>query len=452
MSEPNQSTVTAGDQLPGGSPEKAEYQAGNSNLPTTSHDDDVEKVPQPEPPGSDAPDGGAAAWLVVLGTWCTSFCSFGWLNSVGVFQEYYQVELLSNYSPSTISWIPSLQIFLMMGMGPFVGIIYDHYGPRWLLLGGSLLHIFGIMMASLGTEYYQILLAQGICSGIGASAIFQPSVTCAAGWFNKNRGAAFGILFTGSSLGGVIFPIMVSHLIREVGFGWAMRTCAFLMLFLLIIANLTVRPLHPPQPHKVTRAQLAKPFTEIQFVLLTAGFFLFSYGFFVPINYLPVQALSAGMNPNLAQYLLPILNAGSLFGRLFSGFFGDKIGRYNIFILVCYLSGIWILALWLPDSGDAALIAFAILFGFFSGAYVSLITPLVMAISPMAELGFRSGIVMFVTAIGGLTTNPINGAILDGAGGWDGLKIFSGVFCLAGTTFVLVARIKKTGWKLLVRF
>lgn len=31
--------------------------------------------------GHDAPDGGTAAWLVVLGAWCTSFCSFGWINS-----------------------------------------------------------------------------------------------------------------------------------------------------------------------------------------------------------------------------------------------------------------------------------------------------------------------------------------------------------------------------------
>lgn len=31
--------------------------------------------------GSDAPDGGLTAWLVVLGAWCTSFCSFGWVNS-----------------------------------------------------------------------------------------------------------------------------------------------------------------------------------------------------------------------------------------------------------------------------------------------------------------------------------------------------------------------------------
>ncbi len=92
-------------------------------------------------------------------------------------------------------------------------------------MAGSLLHVFGLMMTSLGTEYYQILLAQGLCSAIGVSAIFQPcmfpcsftllpgrrgnqppsAVTCVAGWFNKRRGAAFGILFTGSSIGGVVF-------------------------------------------------------------------------------------------------------------------------------------------------------------------------------------------------------------------------------------------------------
>jgi hypothetical protein len=93
----------------------------------------------------------------------------------------------------------------------------------------------------------------------------------------------------------------------------------------------------------------------------------------------------------------------------------------------------------------------AVLFGFFSGAYVSLITPLVMQVSPMAEIGLRTGIVLFVTAIGGLTTNPINGAILGDVGDF-GLKVFSGVFCLVGTTFVLIARIRQTGWKFLVHF
>lgn len=273
-------------------------------------------------------------------------------------------------------------------------------------------------------------------------------MTCVAGWFNKNRGAAFGILTTGSSVGGVVYPILVSRLIDDVGFPWAMRTCGFLILFLMIIAILTIKPFRPPQAHPVTSALLVKPLKEPGFVLLVAGFVLLSFGFFVPINYLPSQALSTGMSTNLAQYLLSILNAGSLFGRLFAGFLADKVGRYNIYIVVCYLTGIWCLALWLPASGDASLIAFAVLFGFFSGAYVSLITPLVMAISPFKELGFRVGIVMLMIAIAGLTTNPINGAILEGTSGWNGIKIFAGVFCLAGTSCVLVARLRLTEWKL----
>lgn len=259
-------------------------------------------------------------------------------------------------------------------------------------------------------------------------------------------------MFTGSSLGGIIFPIMVSRLIKEVGFPWAMRASGFLILALLIIANLTIKPIHPPKPQHVTGAQLVKPLKELDFILLTAGFFLFSFGFFVPINYLPVQALYAGMSTNLTQYLLSILNAGSMFGRLGAGFLGDKIGRYNIYVVVCLLSGVWILALWLPDNSDAALIAFALLFGFFSGAYVSLITPLIMTISPFPELGFRTGIVLFSVAVAGMITNPINGAIVDGAGGWTGLKVFSGVFCLAGSVLVLMVRLRRTGWKLAVVF
>ncbi|KIW20635.1 hypothetical protein PV08_01211 [Exophiala spinifera] len=420
---------------------------------------DVEKSAEeakPKPPARESPNGGLAAWLVVLGAWCTSFCSFGWLNSIGVFQEYYQNVLLSQYSPSTISWIPSLQIFFMMGMGPVIGVIYDHYGPRWLLLGGTFLHVFGVMMASLGKEYYQILLAQGVCSAIGVSAIFQPAFTSVQGWFSKRHGAAFGVLFTGSSAGGIVFPIMVSHLIREVSFGWAMRVSAFLMLFLLVIANLTVRPFDRPCPdqHRVSATQLRKPFTELNFLLVTGAAFWFSYGFFVPINYLPAQAFEAGVDPELVQYLLPILNAASLFGRLSAGVASDKFGPYNVFVAVSYLSGIWILGLWLPeDSSAGAIVAFAVLFGFSSAAYVSLLAQLVMAISPMnlADIGFRIGVVLFVTAVGGLTTNPVNGAILRGGGGWTGLKVFSGVFCIAGTTLVLIVRIRRAGWRLFVK-
>ena len=129
------------------------------------------------------------------------------------------------------------------------------------------------------------------------------------GWFNKKKGAAFGLCFTGSSLGGVIFPIMITHLIGKVGFPWTMRISAFLILGLLIIANLTVKPRVAPKRGASNKANYLAPFREPTSVLLMGGFFLVTFGIFVPIDYLQVQARAAGMGSGLLHYVVPILNA-----------------------------------------------------------------------------------------------------------------------------------------------
>lgn len=63
---------------------------------------------------------------------------------------------------------------LIVTQGPIVGRLYDRYGPRYLIFVGSFLHVFGLMMTSISTEYYQIMLSQSVCSAIGVSLIFQP--------------------------------------------------------------------------------------------------------------------------------------------------------------------------------------------------------------------------------------------------------------------------------------
>lgn len=197
------------------------------------------------------PDGGRKAWLAVVGSFCTMsarpfqpqyrfsnlglrFVSFGWISSIGVFQAYYQTHQLSTYSPSTIAWIPSLETFMMFAGGPIMGKIFDNYGVQPLLLTGTFFHVFGLMMTSLSSEYYQFILAQGICSPLGASMIFYPGMSVIPTWFFKRRAFAFGIIAAGSSIGGIILPIMIQRLLPQVGFGWAMRICAFLILFLLV--------------------------------------------------------------------------------------------------------------------------------------------------------------------------------------------------------------------------
>ncbi|KAJ1330812.1 MFS transporter MCT family aspergillic acid transporter [Microdochium nivale] len=429
------------------------------------HQSDGASVDHKQPLGGDAvPDGGLTAWLVVLGGFCVFFCSFGWLNSIGVFQDYYQRGPLSSYSSSTISWITSLQIFFMTAMGPIIGYIYDRFGPHYLLLTGSILHVFGLMMASLATEYYQFLLAQGVCSAIGVAAIFQPAMNVIPSWFTARSGAVYGIVAAGSSLGAVIFPIMLSRLIPRVGYPWAMRSAAFLILALLVVANLTIRARLPPTPQRVTRAQLGQPFREVPFLGLLAGMMLITFGIYIPINYIQVEALHAGIRPELAGYLVTILNAGSLFGRLLSGLAADKIGRFNSFIISCFFAGLFTLALWVPISSspssttnttttEGMMIAFAVLFGFFSGAYVSLVGALVAAISPPREIGFRTGLVFVFCAVPGLVTNPIAGAMLSGSGGsFTGMKVYAGVMILAGTACITWSRGWQTQWKVMIAY
>ncbi|KAI9162723.1 MFS general substrate transporter [Paramyrothecium foliicola] len=403
-------------------------------IPEEMAESDKEKALANETPltasDNEPPDGGATAWLVILGAWCASFCAYGWINTVGTFQVYYETGPLRNYSSSEISWIPSLQIFFMSFLGPIIGRIYDKYGLRLLVGVGSLMHVFGLMMASLSTEYYQFLLSQGVCSAIGVAAVFMCAITTISEWFTKRRGLAFGVMATGASVGGVVFPIMISNMIRTVGYGWAMRTAAFIILALLIVTNLTLRSRRSRVQIKLPKGSLLRPFREPTFVVLLAGLFLVPFGLYVPITYIPTVAMGDGMSNEMAQNLVAIYNASSLFGRLGSGYISDKLGKFNSFVVSCSVAGTLILALWIPASGTAATVTFVVLFGLFSGAYISLMAALVAQISPLEELGYRNGLTFFGSAIGGLITSPIAGAILEGPGSWNGLKIFAGVMML----------------------
>ncbi|KAF2501375.1 MFS general substrate transporter [Lophium mytilinum] len=401
---------------------------------------------------SQFPDGGLEAWGVVAGAACGMFCSFGWLNAIGVFQSYYATHQLKDYTSSEVAWIPSLEIFMMFIMGPLVGYVYDNRGPRELLLVGSFLHVFGLMMTSISHTYYQILLAQGICSPLGLNCIFNASIGSVTTWFFKKRGAAFGIMAAGSSLGGVIFPIMVNHLIEEVGFGWSMRIVAFMILGMLIIANLTIKSRLPPKKRAFKWMQFVTPFKDLKFSVLTVACFLFFMGLFIPINFIETQALASGMSLGLAQYLIPILNAASVFGRVIPGILADKWGRYNLNIITSFLSGIFTLALWLPASGNAAVIAFAALYGFTSGAFVSLAPGQIAQISKVEDIGVRSGLLFAVLSFAGLVASPIAGAIVNSQNGsFTGAQIYAGVFILAGATMFIFARATLVGFKLAVK-
>ena len=164
------------------------------------------------------PNGGMQAWLQVFGAFFLAMNSWyirvilrwwkdpliiyrGIINSFGVYQTYYATGILSSESPSNISWIGSIQAFLLLLVGIATGPIYDAGHFQFLIRLGSFLTVFGLMMTSISTEYYQVMLAQGICVGLGSGCLFVPSFAIIPQYFSTRKALATGIAASGSSLG-----------------------------------------------------------------------------------------------------------------------------------------------------------------------------------------------------------------------------------------------------------
>jgi MFS family permease len=221
-----------------------------------------------------------------------------------------------------------------------------------------------------------------------------------------------------------------------------------MILGLLGIAIFTVSARLPPKLQAFKLKVFLEPFKDLKFDLVTLSSFLFFFGLFIPINFIEVQAIHHGMSTRLAGYLLAVLNAASIFGRIIPGALADKIGRFNMQAICCLLAGIIVLALGIPASGNAAFITFAALYGFASGAYVSLLPAQIAQISKVEQIGVRTGVTFSVVSFAGLVGNPIAGAIVDANHGefW-GLNVFSGLMLTAGALTFIFTRMYVADWK-----
>ncbi|KAL0265410.1 hypothetical protein SLS55_001377 [Diplodia seriata] len=369
--------------------------------------------------------------------------SRGLLNSFGVFQTYYETHLRDS-SPSAISWIGSVQVFCLMSISVFVGPLYDAGHCKALLLTGTFLVTFGFMMTSICEAYWQILLAQGICMGLGTCCLQIPSIAVVPKYFVKRRARAMALATVGSSLGATIYPLMFQNLQPRIGFGWTVRIMGFICFALCSFAIVVIRPRQaagsPPKkrlsPRKFIDSTALK---EPTYIIYTVAIFFSNVAYFEPIFYLQSYALEHGMrNQNLANYLLSILNASSIPGRIVPSFVADWIGSLRCYIMISALSGASILY-WISVTNTAGNVAFSVLYGFFSGGVVSLAPVVLTHITPdLGLLGTRLGMVSVLKGIGSLIGPPISGALLKATGNYLGLQLFAGLSLIVTAFFSIV--------------
>lgn len=372
------------------------------------------------------------------------------MNTYGVFQTYYETHMLKSSTPDAISWIGSIQSFLLLGGGLVSGPLFDAGHFTKLIMTGGFLISFGAMMTSLGTKYWHVLLAQGFCMGLGAGCMVVPTLSVLPQYFVKKRALSTGIVVSGSSLGGVIYPLVFQGLVDKVGFGWTVRVLGFISLATCTFATAVMRT--RGRPRMVRSLVDPKAFREPSYLCYCCAMFFSNFGFFAPVFYLQTYALGHGLtNENVALHLVAILNAGSVLGRLAPSWFAVRIGPVNTMMAVAAMAGIVAFS-WIAVNTAAGNIIFAIMYGFTSGGIVSLPAVVLASITEdLSFLGARLGTANMFNAAASLGGAPLAGAILKSTGSYLGVQLFAGFTLSATAVFLLGTRFARVGFGIAVK-
>ncbi|CEL55795.1 putative transporter MCH4 OS=Saccharomyces cerevisiae (strain ATCC 204508 / S288c) GN=MCH4 PE=1 SV=1 [Rhizoctonia solani AG-1 IB] len=249
------------------------------------------------------PDGGLRAWLVAVGGFAITFSTFGFINTWGVFQAYYQETMLPHVSPSKIAWIGSIQYALVFFPGLVTGRMFDLGYFRGPQLAAASLFVAGTFLTAECKEYWQFLLCQGLAVGLASGLLFGTMIPVITHWFKARRGLAIGVAASGSSIGGTIIPIVARRLIPMIGFKWAIRVIGFILLVVVVVAVLATRRRLPPV---IVAGGLFNPkaFSYAPYSLYVWSALLAWLGLYTVLTYLQVYAKEV----NIFSKLDPLLD------------------------------------------------------------------------------------------------------------------------------------------------
>jgi MFS family permease len=113
------------------------------------------------------------------------------------------------WSYTEVSFAASIRGLEVGIFAPFIGLLVDRLGSRKLILAGTILTGFGLILLSLTRSllmfygaFFLLALGAGGCMSL-------VTMTAVANWFDKNIGKAFGVMSSAFGASGVIVPFIV---------------------------------------------------------------------------------------------------------------------------------------------------------------------------------------------------------------------------------------------------
>ncbi len=344
-------------------------------------------------------------WVIVGISFITLALAYGVWYSFSVFF----VALLKEFgwSRSIAAGAFSLFVIVHSVIGPFVGGMVDRFGPRRVILLGSLILGMGLALSSLTSTWWHYYIFFGVITAVGVGLIgWVPNVTIIQRWFKANRGLAIGIISSGIGIGILVCVPSAQHLISRVG--WRMTYRIMACFIPLILAPMAIAFLK--QPPKTTSPRdmrfsereiirfatrdplvvdeewasqswtIRRAMTTKQFWFLAISFPLGSFTSQSVLTHQVAFFVDQGLETLFASYILGIVGIASVGAKILWGTLSDRIGREVTFTMgiFCLICGIIILILFAFHTSPPLPYLYGVFFGM-GYATVATLPPIITA-------------------------------------------------------------------------
>lgn len=311
-------------------------------------------------------------WAILFGGFLAQAISMCTLSSWGVMQDYYDRQVFRGSVDSTsLSFVGTLGMSFCGLMGPVTPVLMSLIGAKWLLFFGSLLMTSGLVLASFSQQIWQLYITQSIMHGVGAALLYIVSMSISPQWFVARRGLAMGVMVSGSGLGGLIMPFVMTQLNESLGGAWCYRILGIITFVVSLTSTLLLKE-SPNMLKPKTKGLKSMIDTSIckdkTFIIWCISGNLSMLGYFIPAFYLPSHATKIGLRPSQGSILVASFSAINVLGRIMSGYMGDHIGVVNVNVVFLFICGLSSLLIWTFAKSFITLLIFILVYGFMSGS------------------------------------------------------------------------------------
>ncbi|MBK6961952.1 MAG: MFS transporter [Gammaproteobacteria bacterium] len=387
----------------------------------------------------------------------TLFCTLGLLYGVWYSYSVFLVALVGDFGWSRSVTAGAMSVFILVhgGFGPIAGRLVERFGPRRLMLVGSLVMASGLALTALIQTWWQLYLSYGVLTAVGLGACgWVPSVILAEKWFPNRVGTALGIVTAGIGVG-ILGVVPLTNFLVET-FDWRRAFQVLAVLVAVVIAPAALFILRepkasPPLPKHRPGAASAPPpahYWTVRSALRSRAFRFAVLAFFTGGSLSQMLLMHQfafmvdhGVAKTAGSLIVGVIGITSIPAKIVWGSLSDRIGRevtYS-FGLACILLSVLCLAFIGALPGLAMPIAFALLLGTGYAANAPIIPAAARDLFAGPKFPSIFGTLSMFAALGGATGSWLGGALHDLTGDYRAMLLVAGALAICAPCMLWIA-------------